>query len=323
MREHIRVADVSHRLSTDLDFRGSNVIILDNLVRRCVSAATDALKRPCTSHSEHSCTLMLHILESMAATHLAIRELIRVTHEKPASVDALALARLQIETLYSVCLMIENESYVERYVKHHWKQLYVRWLLHREECKNLERVREFFETVSPRYLEALKQLAGVSDIEQATVDNEQLDTPLPLPLGTKAQPIPGFPTPRIATRQIGDASRKLMLSRLYLEYQHLCSFAHGSAQSDFFKIVLKEPSPYSHLFHPTQIREMYAKDVAEPAILYSVIGIVECATEILTLCPGDVELRVAASEAWKTLDSASLLGRVLWEIRAKDIVGIL
>jgi hypothetical protein len=264
---------------------------------------------------------ILQIIESMSATHVAIRDLISATYEKPASVDALALARLQIETLYSVCLMIENEYNVESYVKYHWKQLYVRWLLHKEECKDLVRMKDYFENVAPPYLAALKQLAGVSDIEEATVDNEQLGTPLPP--GAEAKPIPTFPTPRAVIRRIADLSRKRMLSRLYFEYQHLCSFAHGSAQSDFFKIALNEQSRYGYLFHPTKTRELYAKDISEPAILYSVIGIAECATELLTLFPAEIELRVAACEAWKTLESSSLLCRVLWEIRAKGIVGIL
>lgn len=41
------------------------------------------------------------------------------------------------------------------------------------------------------------------------------------------------------------------------------------------------------------------------------------------MCAEEVELRVIASEAWNTLAKANLLGQLLWEIRSRDIVGVL
>ena len=128
----IKVKDIARPLTHDIDADSSlDVTVVDGHVRKCVAAATEALKGNCLHHAAMNRGHIASLLESMRETHIAIRVLIKGAFEKPASVDALALARLQIEAIYSVCLMVEDESYVTMYLKHHWKSLYVRWLLRR------------------------------------------------------------------------------------------------------------------------------------------------------------------------------------------------
>jgi len=238
----ITVKNIARPFSHDIDLDSSlDVHVIDGHVRKCVAAATDALKKNSPRHAAMNRGHMASFLESMRETHFAIRALITGAYEKPASVDALALARLQIEAIFSVCLMVENESFVIQYLKHHWKALYVRWLLRREEVKNLSRFTEFVTITGPQGIEEFRRASGVTEAEQFTIDNEELG--LPLPAGVRNTPIRKFPMPGGAIQKIIDPGRKMMLSRLYFEYKYLCSFTHGSAQSAIFKVLLNDRSP--------------------------------------------------------------------------------
>ena len=52
--------------------------------------------------------------------------------------DALVLARLQLEGLYTSCLLTEQPEHVDRFVKEAWKRQYIRYLLMREQTKGQE-----------------------------------------------------------------------------------------------------------------------------------------------------------------------------------------
>ena len=67
---------------------------------------------------------------------------------------------MQLETLYSVCLITQDSTAATDYVRNFWKDNYVRFLFEREETRNLSR---FDKT----------------DDEKATVEFEELGTPLP------------------------------------------------------------------------------------------------------------------------------------------------
>ena len=53
----------------------------------------------------------------------------------PQSVDALLLARVQLEGVFSLCLMLEDPQYVTAYVQDHWRKQYVEYLIAMEETK--------------------------------------------------------------------------------------------------------------------------------------------------------------------------------------------
>jgi len=64
----------------------------------------------------------------MGFTHVTIRNLLP-REQKRRVRGCLALARLQLEALYSVCLMVQDPSFVDIYVKSFWRDNYVRFLL--------------------------------------------------------------------------------------------------------------------------------------------------------------------------------------------------
>lgn len=315
-----RVHNCSYLMANEIDQdQRTDALGLDSLVNRCIAAASEALRTPTAVFTDVQRQHLALVYKSMRPTHETIRDLLRA-EKSPRSVDAAPIARLQLETLYALCLILEQPSYLDVYLKDSWKQIYVRHLLMATECKNVPAITAELDKQVPA-LEGLRKLAGVTDEEKATIRSEQLNEPLPS--GVQSAPIPHFPTPGIALRHIRDADRKRMLCRLYFEYQSLCSFVHFSAHPRTFKGIFDEREPFSGLFSAEQLENMYQKEIVGPAIWIDFLSIVQCAAEMITLYPADVELRRVATEAWTHLAERTIMGRAVWEFRAKKLLGII
>jgi hypothetical protein len=318
----LRVIDVARPVTTDIDPNGRiDVAIIDSLVRRCAANVTEALKQPPHGYSELQAGHVVWIFDALRFTHVTIRNLLTGGSSSPGSVDALALARLQLETLYSICLMVQDPSFADVYVKSFWRDTYVRFLLEREERKGLPRFDDYVNRQGVLLLEHLRCMSGATDDEKATIEHEELG--IPLPHGAKLARIRRFPQPMGVIEEVSDPSRKQMLERLYPEYRHLCSFAHGTAQSSMFKLLLYERWHYRDLFTEEQRQDIFQRHVAESSLLYSSLSVIQCACEMVALYPCDVELRRTLIEAWNVLLNVNLLCRTVWEIRTKALLGVI
>lgn len=85
------------------------------LINICVKAAEEALDTPPNGYSVWQRNSISDTFVSMRATHRAIRALLKLGDTHPESVDALVLARLQLEGLYNLCLMLESPDWVTRF----------------------------------------------------------------------------------------------------------------------------------------------------------------------------------------------------------------
>jgi len=319
--QKIRVIDIAHTAKSDIDpERRIDVKIVDGLVNRCSAAATTALKRSPPGYSELQAIHLSWIFDSMRFTHVTIRNLIAEGPKTPACVDAMALTRLQIETLYSVCLITQDPTAAADYVKNFWKDNYVRFLLVREENKNLPRFDSYINSQGYAVLAQLQYASGVTDDEKATVEYEELGSPLPA--STKLMKIRRFPQPMGVIEVVVHPDRKKMLMRLYPEYRRLCAFAHGSAQSSMFKTAFWERSPLQRLIPESSRQNVFEKELVD-AIFYSSFSVIQSTCELATIYPLDIELRRTVIEAWNILLDSHLLGRVIWEIRAKSSLGVI
>lgn len=252
--------------------------------------------------------------------HRAIRELLRSEGKDPMSVSAMPLVRVQIETLFAVCLIVERPESLEVYLKDGWRKLYVRHLLMREECGSLPRISEGLRKVSAD-LETMRLASGVTQVEKETVDFEELG--VPLPGGRKPVHIRSFATPAGVIGQVQDANRKKMLRRLYPEYQFLCGFVHFSPASAIFSAFLDSRQPFQRHFTAGQLEDIFQKEVACPALWLDQISILQSCSEIYEVYPHAVELARALVEAWTTLSEACLIGQAIWEVRARGLLGVL
>jgi hypothetical protein len=111
-----------------------------------------------------------------------------------------------------------------------------------------------------------------------------------------------------------------MLSRLYFEYQFLCGFVHFSTQPTSFKGIFDQREPFGQLFTAEQLDSMFQKEIAGPTIWIDFLSIVQSAAEIVALYPADVELRRAVTDGWAVLSERTIMGRAVWEFRAKKLL---
>lgn len=78
------------------------------------------------------------------------------------------LARLQLEGLYTMCLLTEKAEHVDRFVKEAWKRQYVRHLLTRTRAKRREVLDRFVEAQTDVHeLSRLLKLATVWNVTEA------------------------------------------------------------------------------------------------------------------------------------------------------------
>lgn len=236
-----RLSQCVHHHTTDIDSqRQMNSKEWDRLSNVCVVRATTGLEDDINGYSKEQRDHISDMFNSMAATNRGIRRLLDPGWGDPSTVDALALARLQLEGLYALCLMFESPQYVDCFRRYYWRTAYVQYLLMREEVLSLPRFEEL-ASETPVDLIRLGLHFGVTNAQMCTVENEELGKPLPP--GVHKEPISRFPTPGQAINHIAQGDKRRMLERVYPKYQDLCSFAHGSGKANLFKMMFDERSP--------------------------------------------------------------------------------
>jgi len=315
----LRVCDCISDITTDIDLEAKwDARDADASVAKCIAAVTECLKSDAPNFTQIQRAHLHQILLSLRHGHLAVRELLRPENEQPLSVNVMPLVRAQIETLYAICLIIENPEALTNYEKDGWKKLFVRHITMREECRRLPRVVKGLADVE-EWLEKLRTFSGVTDIEKQTIEAQELG--VPLPGGTMPVAISAFPTPRRVINQVTDADRKRMLMRLYPEYQFLCGFVHFSPATVTLTSLLDSRQPFRKMFTTGQIAETWQKEIAGPAMWLNVISVIQCCSEFIEIYPNDVELAKCCVEAWKPLSENTFIGRVIWGLRTRRLLG--
>ena len=211
--------------------------------------------------------------------------------------------------------MFENASWVDGYLQDGWKKQYVRLLLEREETKNLPRFNEFCTELAPANLNSLRQCHGITDAQVATIDHQELGATMPE--GTAQERISRFPSPFAVINHLGQGTdKRKMLERLYPEYVFLCTFAHGLPDALLFKMMFNKQDD------DEKLKDTFHRQVEQPAYITSLISLIQGSAELITLYPADVELSATVPKAWETLTKEMLLGKAIWNIRTKTLLGI-
>ncbi|MGD0940776.1 MAG: hypothetical protein ABR905_13810 [Terracidiphilus sp.] len=315
------VLKIAHVIDHDLDITQSyEVAVLDEHVYTCISLSRDAIEvGKLTGYADYEKAHIWNFVEGMRHSHMSIRKLL-MGEQSASAVDALAIARLQLENLFTICFLLQSAENVRLFLKNAWKKKYVRFLLHRAEHIRLRRFDEYSNSVGAELLDKLQGASFVSDAERRTIDVQQLGYPFgPKP---KLVRIEGFPTPAQVVKKINNADQKQMLARLNSEYEFLCSFAHGDGESVFLRTVADKRSPFQRLHTTSEIEKFYQEQVLEPPILYSALGSILVATEVAASFPSEVELRARLGEAWNFLTRSALSAVPPWEARARKVLGV-
>jgi hypothetical protein len=141
----------------------------ESIINVCVKAAEEALDTVPNGYSIWQRNSLSDIFASMRATHRAIRILIKLGDTKPESVDALVLARLQLEGLYNLCLLYESPEWVTKFQHEAWMRQYTRWMLYREETKGIDRFKKEVDGEYPRLM-SLMHIWGITNEQRLTIE---------------------------------------------------------------------------------------------------------------------------------------------------------
>jgi hypothetical protein len=238
----------------------------------------------------------------------------------PICVDTMPIVRSQLETLYAICLVVEDASTLGLYLKDDWKKRYIRFLVMREECKRLPRITSGLKKLE-KDLEELRKFLGISDNQKRTVEREQLIDSTTT--NFQYEKIEQFPTPSPIIEKIKDPSRKKMLQRLYPEYRFLSSFSHFSVIGDNLLMFLDDRLRQPLTLTSGEKHEIFQKEVAIPAFSIDLISVAQSCCEFTTIYPNDIELAKETSEAWAQISKHSLLGQSIWKIRTQKLLHVL
>lgn len=318
----LTVNRIKHVLNSDVDItQRFDVKILDEYVNTCITAAQSALQNAVPQgFSDFPRDVLLRVMEGLRSAHQSIRTLLR-GGPSASSVDAMTVARLQLESLYSFCFLLQDENNVYLFLKGGWKKEYIRFLLMREECINIRRFDDFVNKSGIEALDHKRKMIHVTDAEKRTIESKQLGTKMPT--GIQEESIAEFPTPGRIIGRIVNLDQRSMLERLYPEYQWLCSFAHGGETASFFRTVLDERSPQARFVTSEKRDDLFQQQIAEHSVLYSAISAVSVATEVAAIYPHDVELFAKVTYAWSGLSEFTLLSRSVWERRARKVLPLI
>ena len=273
MSKSITVSSCAYVHTQDIDpEQHINAGPINDAMELSVARAVASLESSSGSYTDFHRANMQTVLRSMLSTHRGIRKVLGWGEEDPMSVDALALARLPVEGLYTICLMTEDASWVDCYLKDGWRKEYEFFLLQREETRNLSRFDEFSKKTGPFNIGMHAKTIGITKDQIATVEHEQLGAPLPA--GVTKEDIPSFPTPGRAINKLtkGTDKRK-MLERLYPEYVFLCSFAHGLPDANLFKMMFNRDSKFRKFWDDAELKNTFQRQVAERAYTTSLLRV--------------------------------------------------
>jgi hypothetical protein len=318
------VKNAHHVHTTDID---TNAVKAggdhwESLVNICVKAAEEALDHPPMGYSVWQRNSISDAFVSMRATHRAIRVLVKLGDTHPESVDALVLARLQLEGLFNLCLMFESQEYVTRFQHESWMREYTRWMLYREELKSIDRFRPEVDREYPRLM-ALMNLWGITNEQRLTIEFREME--VDPPPSFVAQPIKPFPTPGKMIGELTEGSKRRMLIRLYPEYQELCTYAHGRPVAGFGKMVFDDRSPsrrdFVEMYGESYVNDLFQYQILGAAQIYSLISVAQAAAELTVLCPLHLDLKSAVARAWNELHGAHFLVNAVWDIRTRNLLG--
>jgi hypothetical protein len=219
-------------------------------------------------------------------------------------------------------MFTEGADWVDVYVRDGWKKQYEQFLLQKAETTKLKRYDEYSNKTGPHHLAAVGKTIGITKAQVATIEHEQLNAPMPV--GVAQDHIPQFPTPGKAINKLpkgGDKRR--MLERLYPEYVFLCSFAHGLPDANLFKMMFNKDSKFRDYWSDAELKDTFRRNVAERSYVTSLLSMIQSAAEITALYPTDVELLAGVTKAWEETSRDSLLGKAIWNIRTKKLLGVI
>ncbi len=314
---------MSYHHTDDID--GSQVFDANDLDEqmRLVVHRVVATFHTLPKHDATFSSVMEVLLRTFLSTHKSIRLLFKEAKSDPDyASDATSLVREQVEKVFVVTLMLDDpQRWVGVYFKDDWRKFYeYEVLLNDEERKNLP---GYQGNERRKIMQMLQANANVSSLEKEYIEHKYNNPGVPLPAHLKSVQVPEFPTPGKVKEVMSDKSADAFLIRWHKEYKRICGYTHvglDKGQVTAMRVVknrLRESAKDIFL----------EREIVLPTMSTSYVATASACTEAwkyLKEYDRDVSrtamLLDALLDYWGTLRQQSLLAKVFWDIRAKQVL---
>jgi len=306
---------------TDLTASAKQLDDLTFAAAEAVAAAlAEALEGSTSLDELHGLDTQRQMLGAMMATHRSVRRLAAPgAEEMELSLDALPLARVQLERGFLALLLLDNPGrWLARYRKNAWKAFAEKFFRDQQTLGHLEPYRAYFGSAGPgvRLLRDFAHEMDVSEDEFQTL-RVQITGDEPDPR-FKQWFIADMPTPGRCLQLLRDPTHRHLAELLYPAYDNLSHFSHGGLVGVMEAAILRKD-----LAEETedQRRQFWFRHVLEQALPASYVSILLAGTLFARPYLHAPDVRKALLGAWRPYHSdGSPLGVAVWDAWACELL---
>ena len=303
----------------------SSVKSLDTKTKIVINRTANAIEK-LSIWNDTYCRILADIYRGFLISHKAIRLLLSKKREHPAlGIEAMSIAREQVESFFTVCLLLDNPEYwFSVYRKDSWKRKYLKYLLEKHECEKLPSFKKSLNEIEPMF-DKLQISYGISSDEKKAIEFKFYNPNKPLPPSLQTKIPEDFPTAGRAKDRIKDNSIKNCLERWYHEYKYLSGYSHGHMVKPLGLAFFES----RELNLTEEQKQKYFENVLEHSLIVSYVSSASACAEACPILDYNVEdtevieLKAALTKLWNELTNLSLLGKVFWNIRISKILGVI
>lgn len=310
-------------IDTTKEFSGKS---LNPKLESVINRTADAIERLSIWNSTDR-HILAEILRGLWATHRAIVTLLSKKEEysaiSPISIESMSLAREQVESLFTICLLLDNPNrWFSVYKKDSWQRQYRKYLLEKHEREKLPRFKKSLNEIEPMF-DKLQKRYGISSDEKEAI-KFKFNNPngeLPSHLKHLKNKLPDFPTAGKALKELikNNNPVKYCLKRWYHEYKYLSGYSHGH----MVKISMLAFLTSRELnISEGKKQELFEKEIQDSFVVSFVSSASACA-EACPLLVYNIEVIEALTNLWNELTELSLLGKLFWNIRISKLLGVI
>jgi len=308
---------------TDL---AASVDELDRLAFEAVGCVASRLAGQIEQATSLRLIRLLHtqanMLLAMKSTHRSIRRLVSGEKElAELSVDALSLARVQLERGFLAMLLIDSQRWHVRYRKNAWKAFARKYFRDQRSLGHFEPYKDYFGSSGPG-ITILRQFAHEMDVGE-----DEIQTLRAHVLGDKPDPrwdqwfIADMPTPGRTVQELTDPQRKALAEVLHPYYDNLSHFTHGGLVGVMTAAILRGETAGAQ--GDATAGSFWQTHIVESTLPVSYAAMLLVATLFAVELKDNAKLIETLIGAWRPYHSdGSPLGIAIWDSWAARALGV-
>jgi len=251
------------------------------------------------------------MLSSMIETHKNIDYLIAEHFMQPRGVDAVFLARYQLEFAFVILLLIDNPSkWWSIYQQEGWQNWYLEYLKMKEGYGHISRFKKYLDDEFYPFLEAQRQLMKIPLSKKNEIEKDKIPRLMHFPTMNKKEKY---------EKHLKDKNLNIVIEKLEVLFQVQSYIFHPTYNSLVDKTSMRKGRNY---VSTSQLESMFEVKIVHNSLIASWISMLMACSEIAFKI-SEPEPRIKVGKAWILFNKISLLGKNLYNLRYKEKLGII